>query len=258
MPTLAAAERLLSSREREDFARDGFLVQRGLLAARIGDITRMLDELGSWPEVPGRHWVYYENSVTEPKQRVLSRIERFGDFHAGLGALMQGPELKGRIGELFGEEALLFKEKVNFKMPGGQGFEPHQDMQAGWDEYGSLHISAMVTVDRATEENGCLELAAGHHKQGLIGEKWKPLQGAELDGLDFVKVPTEPGDVVFFDSFTPHRSAPNLSAQRRRILYLTYGRASDGDQRERYYADKHKNFPPDIERDPGRSYEYKV
>jgi len=253
-----AAKGLLTPGELDGFRRDGFLVQRRLLAGRIGEISRWVDELAALPEAAGRHWVYYEDSVTDPGQRVLSRIEYFTRFHDRLSALMHGPELRGRAGELLGEPALLFKEKVNFKMPGGQGFAPHQDVQAGWDDYGALHISAMLTVDRATEQNGCLELAAGHHKRGLIGAKWKPLEGAELDGIEFVKVPTEPGDVVFFDSFTPHRSAPNLSPHRRRILYITYGRASDGDQRERYFADKHKSFPPDIERDPDRTYEYKV
>ena len=119
-------------------------------------------------------------------------------------------------------------------------------------------MTAMITVDRASEENGCLEIAAGHHKRGLIGEPWKPMTDAQLDGIDFVKLPTEPGDAVFFDSFVPHRSAPNRSGQRRRILYVTYAKAADGDRRERYFADKRRNYPPDIERQPGKSYEYKV
>src|SRR5438132_8365340 len=40
-----------------------------------------------------------------------------------------------------------------------------------------------------------------------------------------------------------------------RSLYITYNRQSAGDHRVRYYADKRKNFPPDIERDP-RSEEH--
>ena len=63
---------------------------------------------------------------------------------------------------------------------------------------------------------------------------------------------------MFFVSYAPHCSAPNLSDQRRRILYITYGRAADGDSRERYFAEKRRNLPPDIERDPDKTYEYKV
>jgi len=73
-----------------------------------------------------------------------------------------------------------------------------------------------------------------------------------------VPVPTGPGDVVFFDSFVPHASAPNLTANQRRVLYVTYNRASDGDHRVSYYADKRASFPPDIERLPGVAYRFRV
>jgi hypothetical protein len=71
-------------------------------------------------------------------------------------------------------------------------------------------------------------------------------------------IPTLPGDVLFFDSYVPHASKPNLSSHRRRILYLTYNRASDGDHRARYYADKRSSFPPDIDRLPGVEYRFRV
>ena len=76
--------------------------------------------------------------------------------------------------------------------------------------------------------------------------------------MPFVQIPTAPGDVIFFDSFVPHGSYPNLSDARRRILYVTYNRAADGDHRDQYYADKRKNYPPDCEREPGKVYEYRV
>jgi hypothetical protein len=38
----------------------------------------------------------------------------------------------------------------------------------------------------------------------------------------------------------------------RRLYYATYNRASAGDHMARYYADKHKNYPPDIDRQAGR------
>jgi hypothetical protein len=63
---------------------------------------------------------------------------------------------------------------------------------------------------------------------------------------------------MFFDSFTPHRSGPNLTDTARRVLYATYNRAAEGDHRVRYFADKRKNFPPDIERDPNKTYVFRV
>jgi ectoine hydroxylase-related dioxygenase (phytanoyl-CoA dioxygenase family) len=88
-----------------------------------------------------------------------------------------------------------------------------------------------------------------------MGEEWKPLEEARLS---LQPVPTAPGDVSFFDSFVPHGSKPNLTATARRVLYLTFNLAAHGDQRARYYADKHAAFPPDIDRDPNQSYVFRV
>jgi ectoine hydroxylase-related dioxygenase (phytanoyl-CoA dioxygenase family) len=73
-----------------------------------------------------------------------------------------------------------------------------------------------------------------------------------------IPLPTEPGDVVFFDSYVPHASKPNLTDRARRALYLTYNRASDGDHRARYFADKRAAFPPDVERKAGVNYKFRV
>jgi 2-aminoethylphosphonate dioxygenase len=150
---------------------------------------------------------------------------------------------------------VLFKEKINFKMPGGPGFKVHQDQHAGWTRYAPLFVTAMVTIDPTTIENGCLELIAGRHREGLLGEEWAPLPE---DALVLQAVPTAPGDVVFFDSFVPHASKPNFTAEPRRVLYLTYNLAEHGDQRSPYYADKHASFPPDVDRHGSKAYVFKV
>jgi len=140
-------------------------------------------------------------------------------------------------------------------MPGGAGFKPHQDQQAGWSKYTPIFVTAMVTLDPVTLENGCLEMAAQRHREGLIGEEWIPLSE---EGLDLQPVPTQPGDVIFFDSFAPHASKPNLTDAPRRVLYLTYNLASQGDHRARYFADKYAAYPPDIERIQGKKYVFRV
>jgi ectoine hydroxylase-related dioxygenase (phytanoyl-CoA dioxygenase family) len=201
---------------------------------------------------------YFEDSLRQPGGRVLSRIEKFAEFHAELGAVARSPRVMEPVADLLGEAATLFKDKINFKLPGGGGFAPHQDIQPGWDGYASYFISVMIAIDPNTIENGCLELAAGHHTRGLIGRRWQPLEGHELDGIEFVAYPMTPGDAVFFDGFTPHQSKPNFTDRPRRNMYLTYNRASEGDQRERYFTDKRKSYPPDFERDPAATYVFRV
>jgi ectoine hydroxylase-related dioxygenase (phytanoyl-CoA dioxygenase family) len=251
-------DRVLTDEQAATFQRDGFVVVRRM----FGDedrarIAAWCDEMESRPETPGADMKYFEESLRPPGERILQRLENFYPYHDGFGALFDG-KLRQASSELFESDAVLFKDKINFKKPGGDGFKPHQDQQAGWGTYADLFITAMVSIDKATVENGCLELVAGHHDRGLIGGEWMPLDDENLADMDFVPCPTEPGDAVFFDSYCPHGSKPNLTNTTRRILYITYNRLSDGDHRTRYYADKRKSFPPDIERVPGKDYVYRV
>ncbi len=242
--------------DQEAMRRDGFLVVRGLFdAAAVADLLRWTEQLETAPEQPGRHWVYHEDSLLEPGRRVIQRIENFCPYHPGFDGLVRGGVLTQWTAALMGGPVVLFKDKINFKMPGGPGFKAHQDQQAGWGRYAPLFVTALVTIDPATLENGCLEMVPGRHRDGLIGEEWSPLDEA---ALDLRPVPTAPGDVIFFDSFAPHASKPNLTDRARRILYLTYNLASHGDHRAQYYAEKHASFPPDIERDGGREYVFRV
>lgn len=248
-----------SEPELETFKQQGFLVIRGMYeGAETENLKAWVDEVQSLPEVPGKYMMYFEDSLLDAGKRVLSRIENFCPYHEGLNTLINGEEMLQRVSELFGEPAVLFKEKINFKMPGGNGFTPHQDAQAGWNDYASLFITVLIGIDESTVENGCLELAASHHQRGLIGELWKPLTEENMKGMEFISVPTKPGDAVFFDSYAPHRSGPNLTENPRRVLYLTYNRRSEGDHRLQYYADKRRSYPPDIEREPDQKYVFKV
>lgn len=157
-----------------------------------------------------------------------------------------------------GERAVLFKEKINFKYPGGAGFTAHQDAPAYITFPTRYHVSAMVAVDAMTSLNGCLQVVKGEHKRGLMPHPegiicssiTKPY---EEKGL-WYEVIAPVGSVMLFHSYIPHKSNKNLSAQPRRAHYLTYNPLVDGIFRDAYYTDKRRVFPPDIERVPGVDY----
>lgn len=65
--------------------------------------------------------------------------------------------------------------------------------------------------------------------------------GVELQ-LDWTLVSTEPGDVVIFSSYVPHRSRPNRSDRRRALIYLTYNAQAEGYLRDEYYRHKRANI----------------
>lgn len=250
--------RVLSEDAVAAFNRDGYALVRGLYSAEeTAEIARWTQELADSPEVAGRDWKYFEHSVKDGA-RILCRIENFVPFHAGFGRLITRRRMQQAVSELFGEPAVLFKDKINFKLPGGDGFKAHQDAQAGWEDHAPLHITAMVAIDETNAANGSLEMIPGLHRRGLLGPRWAPLTDEHTGHAPYVPLHCQPGDAVFFDSFTPHRSQPNRTGHARRVLYITYNKASAGDHRAAYYADKHRNYPPDVERDPARDYRFKV
>jgi len=204
-----------------------------------------------------KYWEADRRSKEAPK--ILCRMENFAQYNPGLNFIMNGDKLPKMATDLFGEASILYKEKVNFKYPGGDGFTPHQDVAAGWWMYNqTLHISCLVSIDAATIENGCLEVVSGRHRDGMLSPEWKELDAETTSGMKFEYVPTKPGDVLFFDSYVPHKSAPNNTDKPRRVLYVTYAKQHEGDFRDRYYADKRASYPPDCERDPAKIYQYKV
>ena len=60
---------------------------------------------------------YFEK--TEHDGRQLCRIENFVPYHKALCDLLTGPTTIAVLAKLFGEDAVLFKEKINFKLAGG-------------------------------------------------------------------------------------------------------------------------------------------
>lgn len=252
-------KRVFTERQVRDFHRDGFLVVRDMYSQdETADIDRWTDEVAGSPEVPGKYMMYFEPGPDGENSRIISRIENFIPFHEGFRQLITKRRMSRLVSELFGTEAVLFKDKINFKLPGGDGFKEHQDVQAGWDTYAPLHITAMIAIDETTQENGSLEMLPGMHNKGVLGEMWAPLTDDDTGHRPYKAVHCQPGDAVFFDSYSPHRSRRNYSSKPRRVLYVTYNKLSDGDHRAQYYADKRLSYPPDIERDPDKDYSFRV
>jgi hypothetical protein len=257
-PCHAAPEHILSGEQIDAYERAGWVAVSGFFSrAEAAQISGWTQDLEQRPEQVGAHMVYHELSLTDARARLVQRIENFCPVHPDYDRMIRGP-LRAAVEQLLGEPAALFKDKINFKMAGGAGFEPHQDQQAGWSRYASLFVTALVCIDRATLDNGCLEMAVAPRFAGMIGDEWAPLTPEQMSGFTLIPVPAEPGDVLFFDSYAPHASKPNLTVSARRILYATYNAQSFGDHRARYFAEKRANFPPDIERAPGTEYRFRV
>jgi len=130
---VASPGRYLSEDDVAAFERDGYVVRRGLFtpeeAARIAAWT---DEVQHLPEVPGKYMMYFERSLLEPGRRVIQRIENFSPYHAGFARLFESPQMCGAVAQLFGEPAVLFKEKINLSCRAATASSPTRiSRQAG-------------------------------------------------------------------------------------------------------------------------------
>ena len=216
------------------WAESGWLVLPGVVDEQTLDEVRgAVEDLRRWAADGGPGLHHFEATDHGP---TLARSERFADDQEVLGRFIAEGLIPDVLRCLFGEPAVLFKEKVNYKAPGGGGFAPHQDATAY--RFVDHHISVMAPLDPATIASGCLWFAPGHDRGRLPTEPGNRIAAATVDELDWQPVEVMPGDLVFFDSYAPHYSDTNTTAHSRVALYLTYNAASHGDLRETYYADK--------------------
>jgi hypothetical protein len=245
---------ILDPAARAQWREHGWLWLRGFLGdAEVRDIARWTDEIAAWPEVPGRWMRYYERR--DDGGKMLARIENFVPYHDGLRRLFSSPRLMDVLGELVGESVVLFKDKINFKLPGGAGFAPHQDAPAYVDFGVEHHVTVMAPVDAFTRDNGCLEMARNACARVFLPQNPDgTLRAGVMDALVVEPLLAVPGDLIVFDAWAPHRSGPNRTAGPRRSYYLTFNPASAGDHRAEYYARKRECFPPEYEREPGVDY----
>jgi len=257
----------LTEQQIKKYQNDGFLLIKNFFSKdELEAINKSIEKFSKmkpndWE--PGKEMAYYETSTSigdytmnetstkNENERMLCRVEKYVDYHQEFQKLANSDKILNVLEDLMGGPCILFKDKINLKRPNGGGFRPHQDVQARWDDFVKYTMSIMVSTDLSTPENGCLEVAPGQHKRGLIGKYDRPLEKKDLKGMRFEKVPTEIGDALFFDHFTPHQSKPNKSNKPRSNIYLTYNLLSDGDHRNEYLDRKRRELPPDNERYEG-------
>jgi len=219
------------------FAETGWLLTQTLDAAGVAELRGWLDEIASWPD-DGDGWMHHRELTDLGPQ--LCRSENLIPFHAGLRALLTTGPMLEVASALLGEPAVLYKEKVNYKLPGGAGYAPHQDAPAY--PFIDNHVSCMVAVDDATVANGCLEVVTGAHHEVLPMDEKGCVHPDVVAELTWEPVPIPAGSTLWFHSRTPHRSGPNRSDHPRRALYPTYNALSEGDLRADYYAEKRTRF----------------
>lgn len=216
-----------------DFYREhGWILTETLTPIGLSELRSWVIDVQSWGD-DGDWLNHYEMTRYGARK---CRTENFTPFHAGLCTMLREGVMQDIAGRLLGETAVLYKEKINYKLAGGAGWEPHQDAPAY--PFIANHVSCMVAIDDATTANGCLEVVSGKHHQLLPTDSRGCIPAELAVPLDWRPVELRAGQTLWFHSRTPHRSADNTSPHDRRAIYPTYNALSEGDFRAQYYAMK--------------------
>jgi hypothetical protein len=237
----------LTADELERLERDGFVVREGVYAAdEIAAIVRECEDLArevvavshGTKHVVGSYmferseelemYVKWEPGAPD----VLQALEPFAHLspklrERGLDARLVDP-MKTFVGQ---DDIELFTEKLNLKRArhGGK-YILHQDFPY-WTQQNPAAArvgTAMIMLDDANRENGCLEVAPGTHKEGVqrlrvtdgFGNREMDTDCFDHDRLRAVEV--KAGSVIYFGSMLVHRSLPNNSDADRRALLYSY------------------------------------
>jgi hypothetical protein len=227
---------ILSAQEIEHFRHHGWVTTNLLDDLTAREIARWVTDISEWPdEGPWLH--YREMTDFGPK---ICRTENFTPYHAGMHQLLRLGRLVMAASDLLDEPAVLYKEKINYKLVGGAGFSPHQDAPAY--RFVDTHISCMIAVDPATVENGCLEVVSAMHTEVLPMDEAGCIRPDVAATFHWEPAELTAGQVLWFHSRTPHRSGTNASSTDRRALFPTYNALREGDLRDRYYEQKAAEF----------------
>ncbi|MFI0846074.1 phytanoyl-CoA dioxygenase family protein [Mesorhizobium sp. IMUNJ 23232] len=157
---------------------------------------------------------------------------------------------------LIGRDIKQIAQQLHWKPPGANltGYRFHQDLrfrkQSAFDNIAEATVTTGLAVDRATKENGCLQVVPGSHKLGYLGlsdegtgELMKGLTAEDelksvgIDPGTIVSLELEPGDLAMWGLLTVHGSAPNRSEHDRAFALSSYVRADTTQRGEWAFRD---------------------
>jgi ectoine hydroxylase len=226
----------LSEEQVARFQEDGYLLVPQLFDAEEVELLRqiakadqqLLKEAGERLDAEGgRSKLSLCNDLREDIYSAIARSRRVVDA----------------MEQLLGGEVYHYHHKMMMKEPYvGGAWEWHQDY-GYWYNNGCLFPymgSCMIAVDRATRENGCLQVLRGSHhmgrlNHGRIGEQTgadPEHVAAALERLELVYAEMEPGDALFFHCNLLHRSDQNHSPHPRWVLICCYNAARNNPYKE--------------------------
>ena len=229
----------ISNEDVQRYQRDGYLLFRGMLNQ---DEIRLLGAAARQDRTLDQH--AYEKADGEGGAVRLSLWNHPTDTIYGMVA--RSESMVNSAEKILGGEVYHYHSKMIMKDARvGGAWAWHQDY-GYWYQNGVLFpllTSAYIAIDRATKENGCLQVIRGSHELGRIDHVLTGGQaGADkervneiLKRLELVYLEMEPGDTLFFHANLLHRSDQNRSEHPRWSMICCYNAARNDPYRESHH-----------------------
>ena len=146
--------------------------------------------------------------------------------------LVRHPALLDAVESIIGPDILIYHLTCWIKEPGDGSFVSwHQD-----GTYFNLtpaeHVTAWIALSAATPESGCMRMLPGSHLSGQHDHDKGPTEGnllsngqkiaLEIDEAKAIDIVVPTGSVSFHHTYVVHSSGPNLSADRRIGIGVSY------------------------------------
>lgn len=142
------------------------------------------------------------------------------------------PAVLDMVEQVLGSDFALWNSSF-FAKPAHNGFETpwHQDGEY-WPVRPLATCTVWIAVDDATQDNGCLRIIKGSHKEGRLRAHHtnnrpgltlnQEIDGHEFDESKAVDLVLEAGQISLHDVYLTHGSSANVSDRPRRAMTLRY------------------------------------
>lgn len=228
------------------FARDGFLVLRGLfdpdeVRSLIAAAARMRADGGAFP---------HEDVVAEPESEEVRTIFRIEEHDPTMARLAADARLAEIARFLLGDEVYIHQSRLNYKSGfGGKPFYWHSDFETWHAEDGmprmrAVSASLLLTDNRA--HNSALMLMPGSHrvfvscagstprdhhlnslKAQTVGTPSRDSLTRMADRFGIADAEGPAGTLVLFDCNTVHGSNGNITPFPRSNAFFVYNAMSN-------------------------------
>ena len=231
----------LSSEQREQFEREGFLILRALFSpSEIASLREHFMALHAAGPVGNLFQPKPMNEVDD----ILQAYPRFMHPHR-VDEISRRTMLDARyyqiLRELLGEEPISAQSMFYWKPPGARGQALHQDNFYLTVAPGSCYAS-WLALDPIDAENGGLFVVPGSHKTDLqcphLADFSESFAAEEVDlpaGMNPIPAAMNPGDCLFFNGSLIHGSYSNKSKNRFRRSFICHYLGESSQQISRGY-----------------------